>query len=122
VFSPIVHTHGPAIAGGIDPLDHDIWLPADRPFMDAATGLIFLKAISWEQSYGMRIEREHFLATNKPVVEMQPGIVPAELPRLRLEPYDERRIGTTAPPAVGDNRNSAHISMSCLRRSSSDER
>jgi hypothetical protein len=60
VFCPIVHMHGPAIAGGLDPLDHDIWLPADQPFMDAASGLIFLKAISWEQSYGMRIERERF--------------------------------------------------------------
>jgi hypothetical protein len=28
--------------------------------MDAACGLIFLKATSWEQSYGMRIERERF--------------------------------------------------------------
>jgi hypothetical protein len=66
--------------------------------------LIFLKAVSWEQSYGMRIKRERFLAANKPVVEMQPGIVPEELPRRAFAPYDERRIGTTSPLTAGDVR------------------
>ena len=40
VYSPIAHTHPIAIHGGIDPLDHKIWLPADAPFMHGAVGLI----------------------------------------------------------------------------------
>lgn len=79
VFCPIAHTHGPAIHGNIDPLAHEIWIPADKPFMDAACGLIMLTAESWEQSYGMRVERDAFLAAGKPVVWMTPGEVPLEL-------------------------------------------
>lgn len=40
VFSPIAHSHPVAIHGGIDPYSHDIWLPADKPLMDAAGGII----------------------------------------------------------------------------------
>lgn len=79
VFSPIAMTHGIAVHGDIDPLDHGIWLPADEPFMQAAHGLIFLRAESWELSYGMRKEREAFEAAGKPVFDMQPGDVPASL-------------------------------------------
>ena len=40
VFSPIAHSHAVAMASGIDPRDHTIWIPLDDPFMDAARGLI----------------------------------------------------------------------------------
>lgn len=79
VFSPIAHTHPIAMAAGMDPLDHTIWLPCDEPMMRAARGLIMLRAESWEQSYGMRVERETFEAAGKPVIWMDPGEVPAEL-------------------------------------------
>lgn len=80
VFCPIAHTHPVAVHGGLDPLDHGIWLPADRPFMDMACGLIMVRAPGWEQSYGMRVEREAFDAAGKPVVWMDPeGPIPAEL-------------------------------------------
>ncbi len=79
VYSPIAHTHPAAIHGHIDPLNHGIWLPADKPFMDAAKGLIVCKMASWGHSYGIAHEIEVFEAAKKPVVYMTPGLVPHEL-------------------------------------------
>ena len=79
VFSPIAHTHPIALHGGLDPLDHSIWIPADEPFMRAASGLIVLKLDGWKESHGVKIEIDHFLEARKPVVFMTPGIVPREL-------------------------------------------
>jgi len=81
VFSPIVHTHPVAMFAGMDPLDHSIWLPCDKPMMDASTGIIMLLAETWEQSYGMRIELEAFTAAGKDIVWMLPGVIPSELTR-----------------------------------------
>jgi hypothetical protein len=79
VYSPIAHTHPVAIHGGIDPYDHAIWLPADAPFMAAAHGLIVLRAASWEISRGIAAEIEEFQAAGKPIIYMDPNILPAEL-------------------------------------------
>lgn len=76
VFCPIAHTHGVAVHGGIDPMNHDIWIPADRPFMEQAKGLIFCKLPSWEVSFGMNAEREFFEQSGKPIFMMEPGIIP----------------------------------------------
>ena len=73
VYSPIAHTHPVAIYGDIDPLDHTIWLPADRPMMDAAHGLIVLKLDGWEDSYGLKYEIRVFMDAGKPVVYIEPG-------------------------------------------------
>lgn len=79
IFSPIAHTHPITILTGMDPYAHDIWIPADRPLMDAACGLIILRMESWEDSKGLQIEEEIFRGAGKPVVYMDPGIIP-ELP------------------------------------------
>lgn len=71
-YSPIAHTHPIAKIGGIDPLAHDIWLPADRPMMDAAVGLIVLRADGWEDSYGIAEEIKVFKAAGKPIFYMDP--------------------------------------------------
>lgn len=76
VFSPIAHTHPIARASGMDPLDHSIWLPCDRPLMDAACGIIVCKMHTWEKSYGIAEEIKVFEAAGKPVIYMEPGIVP----------------------------------------------
>lgn len=78
VFCPIAHTHGPAIHGGIDPLAHDIWIPADLPFMYYAKGLIVCMMDGWKDSYGLTLEIEHFIVNHKPVIYMKPGEVPLE--------------------------------------------
>lgn len=75
-YSPIAHTHPIAVAGGMDPLDHGIWLPADRPFMDGAQGLIVCKMDGWSASYGIGEEVKVFVAAGKPVIYMEPGQVP----------------------------------------------
>lgn len=72
VYSPIAMTHPVAKHGGMDPLDHSIWLPADRPMMDAAAGLIVLRAEGWEQSFGIAEEIKVFHAAGKPVMFIDP--------------------------------------------------
>lgn len=70
VYSPIAHTHPVAIHGGVDPLDHNIWLPADEPMMRAAHGLIICKMETWRDSYGIGVEIETFKEMGRPVVYM----------------------------------------------------
>lgn len=76
VFSPIVHSHAVAVHGGLDTMDHDLWMRLDQPFMDAARGCIFLLAEGWRESKGMAIEFAEFKYSGKSVIEMTPGIVP----------------------------------------------
>lgn len=71
VFCPIAHTHPVAKFGNIDPLDHEVWLPADRPLMDGACGIIVCMMPSWRESYGIRHEIEVFETAGKPVEYMQ---------------------------------------------------
>jgi len=71
IYCPIAHTHPVARYGKIDPYDHAIWLPADKPFMDAAAGLIVVKMPSWEESYGISEEIKAFKAAGKPVMFME---------------------------------------------------
>lgn len=60
VYSPIAHTHPVAIYGKMNPIDHDIWLPADLPLMNAAGGLIVVEMESWEDSFGIGEEIKAF--------------------------------------------------------------
>jgi len=68
VFSPVAHSHPVAKHGGIDPLDHTIWLPADEIFMDLASGLVVVQMDTWDTSYGVRVERQTFASQGKPEV------------------------------------------------------
>lgn len=79
VFCPIAHTHPIAMVGEIDPLDHEIWLPADRPMMDAAKGLIVCKLYGWEESRGVAFEIETFKAAGKPILYLAPGEIHEDL-------------------------------------------
>ncbi len=81
VYSPIAHSDPIAMASGIDPYDHDIWLPADKPIADAAGGLIVLKLEGWSQSFGIAQEIEWFAGEGKPIIYMTPGEMPTELRR-----------------------------------------
>ena len=67
VFCPIAHTHPIAIAGGMDPLDHTIWLPADEPLMKNAFGLIVAQMPGWDESYGIGEEIKYFESVHKPI-------------------------------------------------------
>jgi hypothetical protein len=65
LYCPIAHTHPIAVAGGIDPHDHKIWLPADKPFMDAAEGIVVAMMPTWEESYGIKQEIDEFKRTGR---------------------------------------------------------
>lgn len=96
-FSPIAHTHSIAIHGNIDPLDLELWLKVDAALIASACGCIMLRAESWEQSKGMAYERDAFFANGRPVVYMDPGIVPAELrvtAMTKQEIYKARRTAS----------------------------
>lgn len=81
VFSPIAHSHSIAVAGLRDvQVDHNFWMHADAPLMEAAGGLIVVTAESWEKSSGMAEEIKRFTAAGKPVVYWNPlELVPAIL-------------------------------------------
>lgn len=76
IFSPIAHTHPIAIHGNIDPLDHKIWLEADRTLMEAARGMIVCQMDGWRESYGIDHEIKAFERMGKPIIYMTPGTVP----------------------------------------------
>jgi hypothetical protein len=83
VYSPIAHTHPIAIEGHLDPYDHELWLEADRTFMEAAKGLIVCEMEGWQASYGIECEIKHFAQAGKPRFQMVPGVVP-DLSRKQL--------------------------------------
>jgi hypothetical protein len=70
VFSPIAHSHPVAIQGGLDPLDHSVWMPLDEPMMRAAHGIIVVQMAGWRESYGVGVEINAFRAAGKPVLFM----------------------------------------------------
>jgi len=70
IYCPIAHSHCVAMWGDLDPIDHELWMNADRPMMEAAGGLIVVKMPNWEISQGIAEERRHFTAAEKPIVFM----------------------------------------------------
>lgn len=71
VFSPILHSH-PIAVEGVEG-GHEFWVDfVDRPFMEAATGLIVLTVSGWERSEGIAAEVTYFRNANKPILEMAP--------------------------------------------------
>lgn len=79
VYSPIAHSHSIAKYSHMDPLDHQIWLPADKPMMDAAYGLVVVMMDGWDKSIGIEHEIAAFAKAGKPIIYMEPGEIPLEL-------------------------------------------
>lgn len=71
VYSPIAHTHPIAMHGNIDPLGHEIWVPADAPFMHNAVGFIVVKMAGWAESFGIGEEITMFRSLGKPILYME---------------------------------------------------
>lgn len=67
VYSPIAHTHPLAVYGGLDPLDHKIWLPFDEAMMRACAALVVAQMDGWRESYGVLHEIKFFAEQRKPV-------------------------------------------------------
>lgn len=71
-FSPIAHSHGIAIHGGINPLDVGFWLNVDKAMMDAADTLIVVMMAGWRDSHGIGVEIDAFTKAGKPVIYLDP--------------------------------------------------
>lgn len=71
IFCPIAHSHPISLHGGINPASHDVWLPADKPLMRAACGLIVVMMPGWNESYGISVEIQEFTENQKPVRYMR---------------------------------------------------
>lgn len=83
VYCPIAHTHPIAVLGGLDALDHTLWMPVDEPFMEHAVGLLIAEDMEgWEDSYGIQQEILTFTRANKPIKYVRDGVV-----------YDKRKEG-----------------------------
>lgn len=79
VFSPIAHTHPIADIAGMHNATHAFWMQVDRPMMNGACGLIVCRLPGWDTSRGVREEIEVFRRACKPIVYMDPGVIPARL-------------------------------------------
>jgi hypothetical protein len=55
------------MAAGIDPLSHEIWMPADKPMLDNAVGMIVAKMEKWWTSKGIAQEIIWFTEHGKPI-------------------------------------------------------
>jgi hypothetical protein len=71
VYSPITHSHPIAHYGGLDPLDLELWLRVDKPFMANACGMIVLQLPDWDKSAGIKAEVAEFARMGKPVHYME---------------------------------------------------
>lgn len=71
-FSPIAYWHCIGNAAGIDPILHEYWMDADRPFMDRCDGIIVAQTSNWEMSKGIKYEIEHFRKFDKPIFYWYP--------------------------------------------------
>lgn len=72
VYSPIVQTHPMAIHGGLDPLDHSIWLPFDETMLRLSSALAICTMEGWEESTGIAFEIDFFKKTTKPIFFVHP--------------------------------------------------
>ena len=77
VISPIAHSHGIALHGGLDPTDHGIWMPADEPLMKVCFGLIIAMLPGWENSRGVVEEMRYFHHAKKPIFMLDPATMTA---------------------------------------------
>jgi len=104
VFCPIAHSHPIAVHGNMDKVDPDLWRRVDKPFVDAACGLIYLELPDSLASQGMHNELIEFVKDDKPIVFMQPGVVPWQFLSVQQKaaPKGFERTVWASPPAGWD--------------------
>lgn len=71
VFCPIAHAHPLDTVGKLGDQTHDFWTDLDRPFMDAAEGLLVVKMDGWDTSRGVLEEIDIFTKAGKPTIYME---------------------------------------------------
>src|SRR5262249_57300939 len=70
VYSPIVHCHPLAVHGGIDPLDHSIWLPFNEPMLIVSDLLLVAHMDGWRESIGVGDDIKFFEEARKPIFDL----------------------------------------------------
>jgi hypothetical protein len=78
LFSPIAHSHPIAAYSGIDPLNHEFWLPICDVMMSRCDVLIVAHMDGWVGSVGIRHEIEFFEKARKPIFDL-PNIATCRL-------------------------------------------
>lgn len=56
VFCPVAHAHAIAMSGGLNPLDHDLWLGQDEAIAPFCQALVVAELDGWRESYGVSQE------------------------------------------------------------------
>lgn len=79
VYCPVAHGHAIASALHGRLIDEQVWLAHGRLMMPYCRGLIRCRIPGWNQSSGVAAEVRWFEEHGRPVVEMEPGVVPAGL-------------------------------------------
>ncbi len=72
IYSPVIHSHPIAVHGGLDPLDHKLWLNVDEPMMKKADALLVATMKGWQESFGVQYEISQFELLDKPVHYLNP--------------------------------------------------
>ena len=72
-YCAIAHTHPIAYHSNMDPLDHNIWLPFDRPMMGFCSELWVAQMDGWSTSVGINAEMSYFDAHHKPIHYLDPS-------------------------------------------------
>ena len=67
VYSPIAHCHPIASHGGINHLDHDLWMTHCVTMLDECYGLIVVQMPGWRESAGVQLEIKRAAQDNKPI-------------------------------------------------------
>ena len=93
IFSPICHSHPIAKHGGIDAVDHELWMRIDREMWERCDELLVAKMSGWDQSRGIAAEIEYFLSHGKPVTYTE---VESILRRDEIASYRPAGIGDVA--------------------------
>lgn len=71
-YCPIAESHFIAMHSGIDPMDTELWMARNQPFIKAAHGLLVILMVGWEESYGVQAEIRAFERAGKPVWYLEP--------------------------------------------------
>ena len=87
VYSPICHGHPMTLYGGVEPLNHNLWLSYDETMMNKCDALVIARMNGWQDSYGVAEEAKHFRASNKPIYELCPDT-------LNVEPQVDHEINS----------------------------
>jgi hypothetical protein len=69
-FSPVAHSHTIAMASGVDPLDHKLWLDLDEAIAPQCHALVVIELDGWQESDGIAKEIRWF--STRPVFYLNP--------------------------------------------------